>query len=48
MLIGTLVSSKICTLYELQTIYGIQDAHAMLEIVSVDAHNHNLLNQEPE
>lgn len=34
------------TLHELQTIYGVQDAYDMLEIINVDDHNAKLANQE--
>jgi hypothetical protein len=33
------VSSRLATLTELQTVYGVQDAYDLLEILSVDAHN---------
>ncbi len=38
-LIGTLVSSRMATLVELQTVYGVEDAYNMLEVLTVDAHN---------
>ncbi len=38
-LIGTLVASRLATLHELQSIYGIKDAHDLLEILLVDNHN---------
>jgi hypothetical protein len=44
-LIGTLVSAKIATLAELQTVYGIKDAHDLLEILTVDRHNERVLNE---
>lgn len=37
--IGTLVSSGLATLHELQTVYNIEDAYNMLEVISVDHHN---------
>lgn len=42
-LIGTLVSGKLATLHELQHVYGILDAYALLEIMSVDAANERLV-----
>jgi hypothetical protein len=42
-LIGTLISARLATLHELQTVYGLQDAHDMLEVISVDNHNHRVL-----
>lgn len=38
-IIGTLVSSRLATLHELQTVYGIEDAYRLLEVVGVDNHN---------
>ena len=42
-LIGTLVSHRAATLIELQTVYGIRDAHNLLEILMVDSHNKRIL-----
>ena len=39
MIIGTLVSNRIATLHELQTVYGCEDAYNLLEIVNVDGYN---------
>lgn len=41
--IGTLVSARLATLHELQTVYGIKDAYDMLEVLSVDMHNERVL-----
>jgi hypothetical protein len=38
-LIGTLISSKLATLEQLQTVYGVRDAYDMLEVLAVDSHN---------
>jgi hypothetical protein len=38
-IIGIIVSRRLATLYELQTIYGIEDAHDLLEVIAVDAEN---------
>ena len=38
-LIGALVSGKMATLWELQSVYGILDAYNLLEIMTVDDHN---------
>ncbi len=43
-IIATLVSSKLATLNELQTVYGAYDAYQMLEIHLVDQHNRGLVN----
>lgn len=42
---GTLVSKGFCTLHELDTVYGTQDAYDMLEIIAVDSHNQRIINQ---
>ncbi len=45
---GRVVSSKFATLYELQTIYGVEDLYDLLEIITVDAHNTWLANKVEE
>jgi hypothetical protein len=40
------VRSKLATLHELQTVYGIKDAHDLLEIHLIEAHNDRILNAE--
>lgn len=47
-LIGACVSSGRATLRELDTVYGLQDLHDLLEIAAVDAHNRRLLNRQRE
>jgi hypothetical protein len=37
--IAVLISRRVATLHELDTIYGVQDAYDMLEIVAVDDYN---------
>jgi len=37
--IAALVSNRICTLHELQTAYGAEDAYNLYEIITVDAIN---------
>ena len=37
--IGAVISSKMATLHELDTIYGTEDLYDMLEILAVDAYN---------
>lgn len=34
------------TLHELQTVYGVQDAYDMLEVINVDDHNARLANAD--
>jgi hypothetical protein len=41
-----LISGRLATLHELDTVYGVKDAYDMLEIVTVDAHNDALMRQE--
>lgn len=41
--IGTLVSSGKATLHELQTVYGVQDAYDLLEVLTVDLHNEKVM-----
>ena len=35
------MSSKLATLHELDTVYGVEDLYLMLEVHSVDIHNRN-------
>lgn len=39
MSIGILISQKMATLHELDTVYGVQDVYDMLEILIVDNYN---------
>jgi hypothetical protein len=34
------------TLYELQEVYGVEDAYNLLEILAVDRHNQNIIRQQ--
>ncbi|UOO77924.1 hypothetical protein LVJ85_05540 [Neisseria sp. Dent CA1/247] len=38
-IIGGLVSSRICTLYELQSVYSLEDALNLWEVLSIDGYN---------
>ena len=38
-LIGGLVSSRLCTLNELQTVYSFEDALNLWEVLSIDGYN---------
>ena len=40
------VTARLATLHELQTVYGLQDLWDLLEIQSVDTYNQNLIKQE--
>ena len=37
--IATVVSSKLATLHELDTVYGVEDLWILLEVNAVDRHN---------
>jgi hypothetical protein len=37
--IATVISAGKATLYECDTIYGVEDIYGLLEIILVDAHN---------
>lgn len=41
---GAIISLRLATRHELETIYGLEDAYDFLEIAIVDAHNRRLLN----
>lgn len=45
MLIGTIVSSGRATLHELDTVYSIEDAYDLLEVIVVDSHNQRVLRE---
>ena len=38
-IIAVLVSRRMATLHELQTVYGVEDAYNMMEIVMIDDYN---------
>ncbi len=46
--IGAIISAKLATLHELDTVYGIEDVYLLLEIVLVDAHNDYVANEAKE
>lgn len=41
---GAVISMRMATMYELETVYGLEDAYNLVEIAVVDAHNRKLLN----
>jgi hypothetical protein len=45
-LIGSLVSSQLATLHELQTVYGTEDAYNLLEVLCVDRYNQALAQKQ--
>lgn len=44
-IIGTLVHAKMATLHELQSVYSVEDAYDMIEIVAVNCHNERRINE---
>ena len=44
--IATVISSKLATLHELNTVYGVEDLWIFLEIHAVDRHNAYLVGQK--
>lgn len=43
-----MISHGKATLRELETVYSLQDAHEMLEIVMIDAHNQRAVSRHYE
>ena len=44
--VGTLLSKRMATLHELDTVYGVRDVYDMLEVITVDDYNNALANRE--
>ncbi len=38
-----MLSHRLATLHELQTVYGIEDMYVLLEVMNVDAANQNIM-----
>lgn len=45
-MIGIVVSRRLATLHELDTVYGAEDVYDLLEIATVDAYNNNVMNEQ--
>lgn len=45
--IGAVVSSRLATLNELQTVYGGKDLRSFLEVIMVDAANRRAIDKRP-
>jgi hypothetical protein len=45
-IIGALISANRATLAELQTVYGIEDAYDLLEILAVDNANQRRMSEK--
>ncbi len=43
-----MISSRLATLAELDTVYGVRDLYDFLEILSVDGHNRRVLTATKE
>lgn len=43
--IATVISGKLATLIELQTVYGVQDMWDLLEVITVDNNNARVMNE---
>ncbi|MBZ6385151.1 MAG: transglycosylase [Pantoea piersonii] len=46
--IATVVSAKLATLYELDSVYGVEDLWRLLEIITVDNYNRMVVNKSQE
>lgn len=46
--IGAVISSRLATLHELDTVYGTEDLYAFLEIIAVDTYNQLIANKPEE
>ncbi len=47
-IIALLVGNKMASLHELSTVYGLEDAYDLIEILVVDSNNKALLNKPSE
>lgn len=46
-MIGTIISRRLATLHEIDTVYGTQDIYDLMEIIAVDNYNDRIIN-DPE
>ena len=44
--VATLLSKRMATLHELDTVYGVRDVYDMLEVITIDDYNNALANRE--
>jgi len=42
--IGTVISRRLATLHELETVYGSQDLYDLMDIITVDDYNQGVIN----
>ncbi|WP_235996133.1 MULTISPECIES: transcription elongation factor GreA [Burkholderia] len=43
--IGAVLSRRLATLHELNTVYGQDDLHDLLEVIIVDSHNERIASE---
>jgi len=43
--LGRVISARLATLHDLDTVYGVADLYDMLEILAVDAYNQGIANK---
>jgi hypothetical protein len=43
-IIGAVISRRLATLHELETVYGTQDLYDLMEIIAVDDYNQGVMN----
>lgn len=46
--IGAVISSRLATMAEIETVLGMEDIYDLLEIITVDAHNKQIANKSEE
>lgn len=44
--VGVVIGSRLATLHELETVYGLEDMYDLLEVVEIDAYNERLAAKE--
>jgi hypothetical protein len=47
-IIGAVISARMATMAEIETVLGMEDIYDLLEIMAVDAHNKRLASQSEE
>lgn len=46
--IGAVISARLATMAELETVLGMEDVYDLLEIIAVDAHNKRIAQQSED
>lgn len=44
-IIGAVISSRMATIVELQTVLSVDDVHDLIEVISIDAYNRQLVKE---